>query len=199
MPVNCIVLLLSITGTVILLTMSGTTVLTLARYRVCTTLLMVRSVGESVHRQERSTGGVINHRDGVVKTRTLNGTTALLALTVQGRHSSILSPVCLLVRYNAECLDECATRGSDKFWCKIAGDTWDYCSPAVPNTPAKTVEGRKCTGACDYFSSSYLWCTSFTTENDGWWDYCGASTSSKQFSYSVLIVIGITFLMVKAL
>ena len=114
-------------------------------------------------------------------------------------NSSILSPVYLLVRYNAECLDECATRGSDKFWCKIAGDTWDYCSPATPNTPAKTVEGRKCTGVCDYYSSSYLWCTSFTTDNDGWWDYCGASTSSKQFSNSVLIIIGITFLVVKAL
>ena len=87
MPVCYTVLLLSSTGTVILLTMSGTTVLTLARYRVCTTLLMVRSVGESVHRQERTTGGVINHRDGLENILTLTGTTALLALTVQGRIS----------------------------------------------------------------------------------------------------------------
>ena len=77
--------------------MSGTTVLTPARCRVCTTLLMVRSVGESVHRQERSTGGVINHRDGVVRTLTLNGTNALLAMTVQGINSSSTIPYPLYI------------------------------------------------------------------------------------------------------
>ena len=65
-------ILLSSTGTAIL-TVAGDTALTLAWYRVCTTLLMVRSVGESVHRQGRSTGGVINHRNGLVRTLTVQG------------------------------------------------------------------------------------------------------------------------------
>jgi len=75
--VNCTVGLLSSTGTVILLTMGGTTVLEIARYRVFTSLFMVRSVGESVCRKEKTTGGVINQKDGMM---TLTGTTALLTM-----------------------------------------------------------------------------------------------------------------------
>ena len=86
-PVHYTVMLPSSICGAALETMSGATVLTPAWCRVCTTLLMVRSVGESVHRQERSTGGVINHRDGLVRALTLTGTTAPPVLTVQGRNS----------------------------------------------------------------------------------------------------------------
>jgi len=51
---------------------------------VFTSLLMVRSVRESVHRKESYTGGVINQKDGMM---TLTGTTALRTLrnlTLQG-------------------------------------------------------------------------------------------------------------------
>merc|ERR1712025_1278228 len=96
----------------------------------------------------------------------------------QGKYSDpdwdYCSPSHQTTRYNKPCLDECATRGSDNFWCNIAGDTWDYCSPAVPPTPANTVGGTKCAGICDYYKSSNLWCTRFTTSTEDWWDYCGS-------------------------
>jgi len=101
-------------------------------------------------------------------------------------------------RYNAECLDECATRGSDNFWCNIAGDSWDYCSPATPATPPKTVVGGKCSGVCDYFSSSSLWCTRFITGSEDYWDYCGSGTS-KQLPLAAWNIIAITIVMFKVM
>lgn len=95
-------------------------------------------------------------------------------------------------RYNKPCLDECATRGSDNFWCNIAGDTWDYCSPAVPAESPRTAGGMPCHGACDYFSSSYQYCTAFTMDYEGFWDYCGASSSNQVLASFWLTIALIT-------
>jgi len=84
-------------------------------------------------------------------------------------------------RYNKPCVDECATRGSSNFWCNIAGDTWDYCSPE-PAASVKTAAGRICHGVCDFYQSSYQSCTSFSKDNQYFWDYCGASSSIQIFS-----------------
>ena len=98
-------------------------------------------------------------------------------------------------RNNQHCLDECATRGQDYFWCNIAGATWDYCSPAPPSTtaPPMTREGRRCMGVCDFYSSSYQYCPGLYEDRGSWWHYCGVGSSDTLDPGTVIKILVLKF------
>jgi len=92
--------------------------------------------------------------------------------------------------YGKKCLDKCR-RKDDYWWCTVAGDSWDYCSPPSEVTPASyTINGQECIGECGQKGENYWWCSKSRRQKssgrgnspDASWDYC--SPDSKHTRYN---------------
>ncbi|XP_039530920.1 uncharacterized protein LOC120481362 [Pimephales promelas] len=82
------------------------------------------------------------------------------------------SPRYSLVTVNRErCKDDhpCGTYGYNYYWCYKASGSWDYCSPPVWSSKAKSGKFCRSDHACAKYGKSYLWCY---TDNRNNWDYC---------------------------
>ncbi|CAB3985575.1 Hypothetical predicted protein [Paramuricea clavata] len=68
--------------------------------------------------------------------------------------------------YGTRCIDQCATRGKDYYWCNT-NEGWDYCSP-IPDFTCINVPCRD-NQHCGQHGMGYHWCYTgvFT------WDFCG--------------------------
>ncbi|KAL6489697.1 hypothetical protein MHYP_G00000420 [Metynnis hypsauchen] len=65
----------------------------------------------------------------------------------------------------------CGTYGEDYYWCKVPGllTSWDYCSPPLWRSKAKSGHYCRPNHACAKYSENYYWC--YTDFNNNW-NYC---------------------------
>jgi len=90
-----------------------------------------------------------------------------------------------------KCVDECAKREEDYFWCHTEKG-WDHCSPPGQVQPMQmTIKGGLCKSNCTQYENTYYWCTrslSFcktkseeSDKCDDYWEYCSPDYTSTIF------------------